>query len=101
MSVDPQTISTITVIATVLAAIASSVAVIAACISAYSWCVSQRFNSRCNAVQVWVGGAAAFNGRLKFIYKEKLSWPQDKIEVKYLSGHFLLGLHYGLALELA
>jgi hypothetical protein len=75
-------------IATALAAVGSLVAAIAAWKSAHSWRVSQRFDSRSRAVQEWVGGAAAFNGKLKFIYKEKLNWPEDKTDIEYLSGNF-------------
>ena len=77
-------------VATALAAVGSLVAAIAAWKSANSWRVSQRFDSRSKAVQAWVGEAAAFRGRLKFVYKKQLKWPEDKTDIEYLSGHFFL-----------
>lgn len=75
-------------IATALAAIGSLVAAWAAWKSTNSWRISQRFDWRSKAVQAWVGESVAFRGRLKFVYKQKLKWPEDKSDIEYISGHF-------------
>lgn len=81
-------ISIITMIATALAAIGSIAAAIAAWKSANSWRESQRFDSRIKSVQAWVGEAAAFRGRLKFVYKQQLKWPDDQKDIEYISTHY-------------
>jgi len=83
-----ELITLITMIGTLLSAIGALVAAYAAMKSTKTWKESQRFDSRSKAVQAWVGEAAAFRGRLKFIYKEKLGWPADQKEIEYISGSF-------------
>lgn len=83
-----EVITLITMIGTLLSAIGALVAAYAAMKSTKTWKDSQRFDSRSKAVQAWVGGAAAFRGRLKFVYKKQLSWPDDQKEIEYISGHF-------------
>jgi len=75
-------------ITTALAAIGSLVAAWAAWKSANSWRISQQFDWRSKAVQAWVGESVAFRGRLKFVYKQTLKWPEDKSEIEYISGNF-------------
>lgn len=81
-------VTLITMICTLFSAIGALVAAYAAMKSTKVWKESQRFDSRSKAVQAWVGEAAAFRGRLKFVYKDKLSWPNDKKEIEYISGYF-------------
>src|SRR5690606_23022825 len=87
-SLSNEAIALITMIGTLLSAIGALVAAYAAMKSTRIWKESQRFDSRSKAVQAWVGEAAAFRGRLKFVYKEKLDWPKDQKEIEYISGHF-------------
>jgi hypothetical protein len=75
-------------VGTLLSAIGALVAAKAAMKSTEVWKESQRFDLRSKAVQAWVGEAAAFRGRLKFVYKGKLNWPNDKVEIEYISEHF-------------
>ncbi|MDV6315921.1 hypothetical protein [Idiomarina sp. HP20-50] len=83
-----EAITLITMIGTLLSAIGAVVAAYAAMKSTRTWKESQRFESRSKAVQAWVGEAAAFRGRLKFIHKDKLIWPDDQKEIEYISRHF-------------
>ncbi|KLD71236.1 hypothetical protein [Xanthomonas pisi] len=81
-------VSLVTLIASVLSSIAATLAAYGAITGAKAWKASVRYERRCDAVTAWVGGAATFRGRLKFIYGGNLTWPEDKDEIEYLSAHF-------------
>ena len=86
--VTTDTIAVVTMIGTLLSAVAAVIAAWAAARSLKTWKASVRYERRCDAVAAWVGGAAIFRGKLKFIYKEQIAWPADKQDIEYLSGHF-------------
>lgn len=88
VKVSMETVAIITMIGTLLSAVAAAVAAWAAVIASRAWKASMRYERRCDAVAAWVGGAATFRGKLKFIYKEQVNWPADKQEIECLSGHF-------------
>ncbi|MFM4707737.1 hypothetical protein ACFX5Z_07720 [Aeromonas dhakensis] len=79
-------ITTITTITSVLVAIAAAWF---SWLSAVAWKESNLHNIRCAAVSAWVGMAATFRLRLKFVYKQKLQWPEDKKEIELIAEHFL------------
>lgn len=81
-------IALLTMLGTLLSAVAAMVAARAAVKASKSWKDSVLYERRCNAVAAWIGGAATFRGKLKFIYKEQLDWSTDKQEIECLSGHF-------------
>ena len=83
-----EAIALMTMIGTLLSAIGALLAAYAALKSTKTWEKSQRTESRTKAVQAWVGEAAAFRGRLKFVYTNKLNWPENQKEIEYISRHF-------------
>ncbi|WP_139411917.1 hypothetical protein [Aeromonas veronii] len=80
----------ITDIATLISLPVAGAAAWFAWLSANSWKESSLYDSRTKAVSEWVGMAAAFRGRLKFVYKETLHWSkdEDKADIEYVSKHF-------------
>lgn len=83
-----EKIAVLTMIGTVLSAIGALLAAYAALKSTKLWRQTQRADARSKAVQAWVGEAAAFRGRLKFVYKDSLEWPDDQDQIEYISQHF-------------
>jgi len=75
-------------ISTFLSALGALIAAYAAMKATKSWKAQSRFDSRREAVNAWVGGAMTFRGRLKFIYKDNVKWPDDKKEIEYISENF-------------
>ncbi|HKM37653.1 MAG TPA: hypothetical protein VJY83_08475 [Thiopseudomonas sp.] len=80
-----ETLSTVTTLASTLAAF---IAAFAALKSVSSWKKQARFESKRDAINTWVSGAVLFRGRLKFIYKSDVKWPEDKAEIELISEHF-------------
>lgn len=74
--------------ATVMTAIAAAFSAYGALLGAKAWKTSIRYERRCDAVAAWVGGAAAFRGRLKFVYADNLTWEKNRKEIEELSAHY-------------
>lgn len=88
ISENQNLIALLTMVATCIAACAASYAAYATMKGAKSWKEQSDFETKRDAVSAWVSGAATFRGRLKFVYKKNVKWPEDKKEIEYVSEHF-------------
>ncbi len=84
----PETMTILQIFGTVITTISASVAAYAAMKSVKTWKQQSKFESRRDAVSAWIGGAAIFKGKLKFIYSEEVNWEKNKNEIEYISKHF-------------
>ncbi|WP_150624387.1 hypothetical protein [Pandoraea horticolens] len=84
----PEDLTFYTMIGTLVSAVAAAIAAIISMLSLKSWKRQARYDNTRNAVKSWLSGAAIFRGTLKQIYSSKVSWPDDKESIEFVSNNY-------------